>query len=111
MGKKRGRSRSRSLSLEADELPSNNRIETNKFNAKNEYDEVLEIDESNKKKPHDNMSKNNFTRHNRLERMHSESRRNLPVYKHKSEICRLVAQNEVLLVVAETVSFTGHQQS
>jgi HrpA-like RNA helicase len=39
----------------------------------------------------------------RLVREHAESRRNLPVYKFKSEICRLVLETDVVLVVAETV--------
>jgi HrpA-like RNA helicase len=39
----------------------------------------------------------------RLVREHVQSRRNLPVYKFKSEICRLVLETDVLLVVAETV--------
>lgn len=43
-------------------------------------------------------------RHNRMKRLHSESRRNLPVYEHKAEICSLVSKNFVLLVIAETGS-------
>jgi len=41
---------------------------------------------------------------NRNHRMHAESRRKLPVYKFRSEICRLVAENTALLVTAETGS-------
>jgi len=42
-------------------------------------------------------------RRNRLDRKHVESRKNLPVYQQKSDICKLVSEHEVLLVVAETV--------
>ena len=45
-----------------------------------------------------------FHRINRLERQHSEVRRRLPVYQQKNEICQLVTENDVVLVVAETVS-------
>ena len=38
-----------------------------------------------------------------LKKQHAETRRKLPVFKYKNEICRMVADNEVLLVVAETV--------
>jgi HrpA-like RNA helicase len=38
-----------------------------------------------------------------LKKQHAETRRNLPIFKYKNEICRMVADNEVLLVVAETV--------
>jgi hypothetical protein len=41
-----------------------------------------------------------------LKKQHSATRRELPVFKYKNEICRLVAENEVILVVAETVRFT-----
>lgn len=37
-------------------------------------------------------------------RQHGEARRLLPVYKFRSEICKLVKENEVVLVIAETVS-------
>lgn len=37
-------------------------------------------------------------------RQHNESRRKLPVYKFRQEICRLVYENEVVLVVSETGS-------
>ena len=37
-------------------------------------------------------------------RQHGEIRRLLPVYKFRLEICKLVKENEVVLVVAETVS-------
>ena len=37
-------------------------------------------------------------------RKHIESRKNLPVYKYRSEICNLVRNNEVVLVMAETGS-------
>lgn len=37
-------------------------------------------------------------------RQHVKARRNLPVAKFRSEICSLVKENDVVLVVAETVS-------
>lgn len=40
----------------------------------------------------------------KLERQHVETRRQLPVFKFRNEICKLVQENEVLLVIAETVS-------
>lgn len=40
-----------------------------------------------------------------LKKKHAETRRNLPVFKYKSELCRMVAKNEVVLVIAETVRF------
>ena len=39
-------------------------------------------------------------------RQHGEARRLLPVYKFRSEICKLVKENEVVLVIAETVSLS-----
>ena len=53
-----------------------------------------------------NISKLNHTKANSTgyKRQHVESRRQLPVYKFRSYICKLVKENEVLLVVAETVS-------
>ena len=36
-------------------------------------------------------------------RQHLEVRRNLPVYKFRNEICKLVSEKDVLLVIAETV--------
>lgn len=39
-----------------------------------------------------------------LKGMFIEDRRNLPVYRHRAEICNLVFNNDVVLVVAETVS-------
>lgn len=39
-----------------------------------------------------------------LKGMFIEERRNLPVYRHRAEICSLVSNNDVVLVVAETVS-------
>ena len=35
---------------------------------------------------------------------YTKERSNLPVYQHRNELCTLVANNDVLLVVAETVS-------
>lgn len=40
----------------------------------------------------------------RVPRQHAEARKNLPVYKYKSELCQTVTNNEVTLVVAETGS-------
>ncbi len=40
-----------------------------------------------------------------LKGMFIDERRNLPVYQHRADICNLVANNDVVLVVAETVSF------
>jgi HrpA-like RNA helicase len=37
-------------------------------------------------------------------RQHIEARRQLPVYKYRKEICKLVEENDALLVIAETVS-------
>ena len=37
-------------------------------------------------------------------RQHGEERRLLPVYKFRSEICKVVKENEAVLVIAETVS-------
>ena len=37
-------------------------------------------------------------------RQHVDARRKLPVAKFRSEICSLVKENDVVLVVAETVS-------
>ena len=37
-------------------------------------------------------------------RQHMEVRKKLPVYQFRKEICELVYQNEVVLVVAETGS-------
>ena len=37
-------------------------------------------------------------------RQHGEARRKLPVYKYRAEICNLVAENDAVLVIAETVS-------
>ena len=39
-----------------------------------------------------------------LKGMFIDERRNLPVYQHRVDICNLVANNDVVLVVAETVS-------
>lgn len=39
-----------------------------------------------------------------LKGMFIKERSNLPVYQHRTEICKLVAKNDVVLVVAETVS-------
>ncbi len=74
----------------------------------------------NKKRKHNNIknskniisSNNNHNnpplrfgnRHYKLERQHVEARRQLPVFKYRNEICKLVQENEVLLVIAETVS-------
>jgi HrpA-like RNA helicase len=41
-----------------------------------------------------------------FKKQHAATRRNLPVFKYKNEICRLIAENEVILVVAETVGFS-----
>lgn len=38
-----------------------------------------------------------------LKKQHAATRRNLPVFQYKTELCRMVADNEALLVVAETV--------
>ena len=38
-----------------------------------------------------------------LRGMFVKERSNLPVYRHRSELCNLIANNEVVLVVAETV--------
>ena len=35
---------------------------------------------------------------------YTKERSNLPVYQHRNELCTLVAENDVVLVVAETVS-------
>ena len=40
----------------------------------------------------------------RVPRQHVEARKQLPVYKYKTEICQAVADNEVTLIVAETGS-------
>lgn len=40
-----------------------------------------------------------------LKGMFIDERKNLPVYRHRADICNLVANNDVVLVVAETVSF------
>lgn len=37
-------------------------------------------------------------------RQHVDARRKLPVAKFRSEICSLVKENDVVLVIAETVS-------
>ena len=39
-----------------------------------------------------------------LKENYIEERSSLPVYQHRSELCTLVAENDVVLVVAETVS-------
>lgn len=39
-----------------------------------------------------------------LRRQHVEARRRLPVAKFRSELCSLVKENDVVLVIAETVS-------
>lgn len=41
-----------------------------------------------------------------LKGMFIEERRNLPVYQHRADICNLVSNNDVVLVVAETVSLS-----
>ena len=41
-----------------------------------------------------------------LKGMFIEERKQLPVYRHRAEICNLVSINDVVLVVAETVSRT-----
>ena len=38
-------------------------------------------------------------------RQHGKTRRQLPVFKYRSEICKLVAENEAVLIIAETVRF------
>ncbi len=43
-----------------------------------------------------------------LKGMFIKERSNLPVYQHRYEICRLVSNNDVVLVVAETVSTFSH---
>ena len=40
----------------------------------------------------------------RLKRQHEETRKKLPVYKFREEICHLITTADVLLVTAETVS-------
>ena len=40
---------------------------------------------------------------------HSIARRQLPVYKFKRELCKLIAEKEVVLVVAETVRTLSNQ--
>lgn len=40
-----------------------------------------------------------------LKGMFIDERKKLPVYRHRADICNLVANNDVVLVVAETVSF------
>ena len=51
----------------------------------------------------DGGAANDDHRPNRLERRHAESRKKLPVYKEKANMCRLVSEHETVLVVAETV--------
>lgn len=52
---------------------------------------------------HHSPANNSSSNPQQLKKQHAETRRNLPVFKFKNEICRMVADNEVLLVVAETV--------
>ncbi len=44
-------------------------------------------------------------------RQHAEARRRLPVARYRSEICSLVKENDVVLVVAETVSMGQNFQT
>ena len=37
-------------------------------------------------------------------KLHSATRKALPIYEYKSKICELISNNEVLLVTSETVS-------
>ena len=47
------------------------------------------------------------TTSNGSRRQHGEARRKLPVYKYRAEICNLVAENDAVLVIAETVSHSS----
>ena len=49
-------------------------------------------------------SANHQTTSNGNLRQHGEARRKLPVFQYRAEICKLVAENDVILVIAETVS-------
>jgi len=61
--------------------------------------------DGSKKRRHSHQSHDGAVNSNpqQLKKQHAETRRNLPVFKFKNEICRMVADNEILLVVAETV--------
>lgn len=106
MGKKRSRSRSRERSLSlgsASSLSSINKS-TGQDDRTNIQTEINKKNEKVKGNTKTTATTPTSLRPNRLERKHVESRLQLPVYKQKAEICSLVAQNEAVLVVAETVS-------
>ena len=55
------------------------------------------------KQVHDNAKKTKMVMLPPLKGNYIKERSNLPVYQHRSELCTLVAENDVVLVVAETV--------
>jgi HrpA-like RNA helicase len=57
----------------------------------------------NDDKKKQNSSTGSSEWHHKQKKKHAEFRKNLPVYTHRKEILELIADNDVVLVVAETV--------